>query len=130
MFVRREGASGEKGLTRTNKNSVDKLLKRIAGLFWLLFSLGRATGIQEYGNTPLPLSLVNSLCYLPFTSSLLAIPLSLQHEIALKTMSEFFITWIVKMKHCFKLINNQVLSFQGGIPLFFDIISGIIIISS
>lgn len=41
----------------------------------------------------------------------LARPLPLRHEIALKTMLEFLITRIVKLKHRCELINNIVWGF-------------------
>lgn len=101
----------------TNKSFFDKLLKRRVRLFWVLSLVGRGTEIQKHCFPSLPFLLSHALwwivyaTYLLFTSAVLSIPLSLQHEIALKTMLEFLITWIVKLKHCFELINNIVWSF-------------------
>lgn len=96
----------------TNKSFFDKLLKRRVRLFWVLSLVGRRTEIQKHSFFSLLLLLAHApwwivyARYLQFTSAVLSVPLSLQHEIALKTMLEFLITWIVKLKHCFELINN------------------------
>lgn len=101
----------------TNKSFFDKLLKRRVRLFWVLSLVDRSTEIQKHSFFSLlllpshaPWWIVYAR-YLQFTSAVLSVPLSLQHEFALKTMLEFLITWIVKLKHCFELINNIVWSF-------------------
>lgn len=101
----------------TNKSFFDKLLKRTVRVFGVLSPVDRSTEIRKHCFLSLPLLPSHALrwivyaTYLLFTSPVLSIPLSLQHEIALKTMLEFLITWIVKLKHCFELINNTVWSF-------------------
>lgn len=101
----------------TNKSFFDKLLKRRVRLFWVLSLVDRGMEIRKHCFLSLPLLPSHALwwivyvTYLLLTSAVLSVPLSPQHEIALKTMLEFLITWIVKLKHCFELINNTVWSF-------------------
>lgn len=101
----------------TNKSFFDKLLKRRVRLFWVLSLVDRGKEIQKHCFPSLPPLLSHALWWIVYathlllTSAVLSVPLSLQHEIALKTMLEFLITWIVKLKHSFELINNIVWSF-------------------
>lgn len=114
---KRKNNRGKKKHNGTNKSFFDKLLKCGVRLFWVLSLVGRGTEIQKHSFPSLCLLLsrapwwILDAGYLQFTSAVLSVPLSLQHEIALKTMLEFLITWIVILKQCFELINNIVWSF-------------------
>lgn len=107
----------------TNKSFFDKVLKRKSGVCFgsrraetRLFPQLGFLNTRFYHSPPLPhppTHPVNTSCKVPLSARAapLARPLPLRHEIALKTMLEFLITRIVKLKHRCELINNIVWGF-------------------